>query len=255
MPTKKTPAPIGARRGAALCQKPTPQPPARRVREPVTRSRGRVVGFYSSTKNMRHVAWESQLEQKACNVFEFSPAITSYREQPVTIHFQSNGELLRYTTDFELMLINGQRLYAEIKPAKYLEEPEGKQRLQDIATYWQRKNQGFIVITDEELNYPDMQNNLSLLRAYQRFRCSEELIRQGVFWVSDAPVNNLLGLMTYLGSPAAAYALIAQGHITANLHQPFSFDTALHLPEDFQHETYLFTYRTAPDFERCTLPD
>lgn len=63
----------------------TPQPKAELARQPVTRSRGLVRGQHASTKMNCMIAWESQLEQKACYHFEFSPVVKAFREQPQTL--------------------------------------------------------------------------------------------------------------------------------------------------------------------------
>lgn len=51
-----------------------------RVREPITRSRGKVRGQFPSTKMGRMIAWESQLERRACYLFEFCKGVDTFRE-------------------------------------------------------------------------------------------------------------------------------------------------------------------------------
>ncbi|MGL4675908.1 MAG: hypothetical protein ACRCXK_13715 [Wohlfahrtiimonas sp.] len=87
-----------------------------RAREPITRSRGKVRGQFPSTKMNRMVAWESQLERRACYLFEFSPCIKSFREQPIQLRIPHINKLCRYTPDFELIWHTGEISYVEIKP-------------------------------------------------------------------------------------------------------------------------------------------
>lgn len=79
----------------------------KRVRQPVTPSKGRVVGQFPSIKNKTSVAWESQLELKACRIFEYSHFIESYREQPAVVKYMLEGAMRRYIPDFELTCLNG----------------------------------------------------------------------------------------------------------------------------------------------------
>lgn len=129
MSSKSTLVPFGTGVGVALRLLSTPISPSSRVREPVKPTTGRVVGYFPSVKNNRSIAWESQLEQKACYVFEFSPEIIKYREQPLSIYYRLNGELLRYTPDFELTLLSGELIYVEVKPGAKLQTQELQEKL------------------------------------------------------------------------------------------------------------------------------
>jgi hypothetical protein len=88
-----------AGQGVSLRLNIAPQPKAERAREPVTPSRGLVRGQFPSTKMNRMIAWESQLEQKACYHFEYSPAVVAFREQPETLQFPYQNDMCRYTPD------------------------------------------------------------------------------------------------------------------------------------------------------------
>jgi hypothetical protein len=126
-----------------------------RVREPVKRTKGRVVGFYPSTKSNAPVAWESQLELKACALFEFCKTIYSYRDQPLSIYFENEyGNMSRYTPDFELRTKPNKLIYVEIKPSSILEKNEEILRFQKIDQVFKRLGCNFIVITEKELNNP-----------------------------------------------------------------------------------------------------
>lgn len=256
MSIKNTVVPFGTYRGARLCLNSAPQPSVIRAREPVRPTAGKVVGFMPSVKNNRQVAWESQLEKKACLLFEFSPIVVSYREQPITISFPSGGYIRKYTPDFELQLNTGQYIYVEVKPASKLADDELRVKLCDIDTFWRQHGCYFIVITDDELNQPIRQSNLSFLRPYLSYQCSADLIGQARSWLSSHQTATLGELTDFIGSLSSAYALLAQGHITFDLDQPIDLESLLIIqPEGSTDETCLFAYRTSPDFERCTFHD
>ena len=256
MSFKRTVVPFGTPRGARLCLNSEPQPSVMRAREPVRPTAGKVVGFIPSAKNNRQVAWESQLEKKACLLFEFSSIVVSYREQPITISFPSDGCIRKYTPDFELKLKTGQRIYVEVKPAKKLADEELRAKFRDIDAFWVQHGCHFIVITDEELNQPVRQRNLSFLRPYLSYQCRADLIKEARVWLSDHRNVTLQELAEFIGSLSSTYSLLARGYIAFDLDQPIELKTLLTIQtEESANETCLFAYRTSPDFERRAIHD
>ncbi len=61
------------------------------VRKVVTPSGRKVRGYFPSKKMGRMVAWESQIELDAILLFEFSPGVISFQEQPEKIQYYVNG--------------------------------------------------------------------------------------------------------------------------------------------------------------------
>jgi hypothetical protein len=212
MPKKYTFTPLGIRRKVALQLNMSPEIKSTRVREPVKPTTGRVVGYYPSIKNNRAIAWESQLEEKACNLFEFSTIVTSYREQPVSIYYQTQGKICRYTPDFELTINTGEKLYVEIKPYSKLKNPELRNQLTDITKFWKENGYDFVVITDEELKDSELQRNLKLLRMHLRHDCESAFITQAHHWLKSQIYADIKKFSAYFGSPSKALALIAQGY-------------------------------------------
>ena len=164
----------------------SPKPSVVRAREPVTRSRGLVRGQFPSTKTGQMVAWESQLEEKACYLFEFCPAIAAFRDQPIKIEFPFGAKICTYTPDFELMFTNGQICYIEIKPLEKLFHPEKNDRFRCIANAFAASAQPFLVLTEEDL--PDKQRvrNLNILRSYLRHLLPEVLTKSIAEWIVNA---------------------------------------------------------------------
>lgn len=251
MSTKNTVAHLGAGRGARLCLNISSQPVFIRAREPVSPSGGKVVGYFPSAKNNRQIAWESQLEKRACLLFEFSPAVVSYKEQPITIFYPSQGTMRKYTPDFVLLFANEQRIYVEVKPASKLKDEGLKSKLQDIADFWEQHDCYFIVITDEELNHPSRQTNLAFLRPYLRQKCCDKSVEAAKALLQQNHKAVLSDLVEVVGTLNKSYSLIAQGHIAINIDQPINQDTRLAIQQEIDNETCLFTFRVAPDFKGC----
>ncbi len=241
---------------AALRLNITPQPKAERAREPVTRSRGLVRGQFPSTKMKRMIAWESQLEQKACYHFEFSPAIAAFREQPQTFYLPSLQGMFRYTPDFELTFNDGKICYVEVKPLSKLHSPQILDRLQAASQFLTEKGCHFIVLTDEELNFPTRIRNLSILRPYLRFEIPTHISAQAKIWVTDTGNQTFDALSHLFGLQSTAFALLAQLHIGFDFDKPLSTTSRLFTSPLGEHrnDTCLFAYRTGPDFEPCTVP-
>ena len=96
----------------------------RRSREVVRPTGGIVRGKFPSRKNGRMVHHEGLLELDAIYLFEASPQIVRYREQPVTIKYPDGARLRRYTPDFELVLTTGEVVLIEVKPMRSLKDDE-----------------------------------------------------------------------------------------------------------------------------------
>jgi hypothetical protein len=253
MSLKNIVVPIGTKRGTRLNLNIASQPPITRVREPVRPTAGKVVGFFPSTKMNSQIAWESQLEKRACFLFEFSPCVISYREQPLTIYFPTEGYFRKYTPDFEIILKGGKRVYVEIKPASKLKDEALKIKLRDISEFFHKQDSQFIVITDEELNQPTRQSNLAFLRPYLSLKCRVDLVNAAIKFIQQNERVDISDLTEFTGSLSTTYSLIAQGHIAINLDQLLCPNTLLTVSKEFNDEACLFTYRTEPNFERNPL--
>lgn len=225
-----------------------------RAREPITRSRGIVRGQFPSFKMSRMIAWESQLERRACYLFEFSRGVKSFREQPITFRVPFSDRVKRYTPDFELILGTGEIVYVEIKPENKLKDLEILSFYNNISIQLNRESYQFIVITDKELINAIRERNLIILRGYQQQLLSKYEVEQTISWLKQrAKPIYLKELMTFLSSIHKAYTFIAQGLISTDLDKPFSEDTIIDYLKEDDHESYLFACRTAPDFRSRQL--
>ena len=219
-----------------------------RVREPVTRSRGKVRGQFPSHKMSRMIAWESQLERRACYLFEFSSGVVSFREQPIKFFIPFLGQIKRYTPDFELILESGEVCYVEIKPKLKLEHAENKSFFEAVSKELKNSGYLYIIITEEELIHPIRERNLTLLRNYLSQPLPQRQIDLALVWLANSVTNCIFGdLIHTTGSLTIAYSLIAQGYLWIDVKQPISSQTYIFAKEHCC-ENYLFTCRTSADF-------
>ncbi|WP_230369777.1 Tn7 transposase TnsA N-terminal domain-containing protein [Paludibacterium denitrificans] len=108
----------------------SPQGDAHQRAREVVRPTGTIVrGKFPSRKNGRMVDHEGLLELDAIYLFECSPEIVRYREQPLTLTYPDGHRLRRYTPDFELVLRSGEIILVEIKPTRSLVNDEVQHKL------------------------------------------------------------------------------------------------------------------------------
>lgn len=229
----------------------TPQAKAELARKPVIPSRGLVRGGFPSNKMGRLIAWESQLEQKACYLFEFSDAVVSFREQPISITYEFEGRACRYTPDFEVVYRSGAVCFVEVKPARFLRNPDFCLRFKAI---WdQLKNEGyeFGFLTDEELENGPLISNLKLLRPYLRYDVPDTCIADANELLIDQGSVTYSQLLASLKSPAHTLALIAQGYLSIDITKPIEPESALTIStyKEKDDETCLFSLRTILDHQ------
>lgn len=220
----------------------------KRVREPVTPSKGRVVGQFPSIKNKKSVAWESQLELKACRIFEYSHFIESYREQPSVVKYMLNGVLKRYIPDFELTCVNGDRVYIEIKPRKVLEKHEEKERFIAITKKLNEEGIYFAVMTEVELDRDDIQDNIKKIHPYANMNINIDLINiiKGLKNEGNFSIEELLDIGFTIGT---IYATITKNYLKVNLRKNLTRHSRLFIEEEQDNENNIFSCRIAPDFK------
>ena len=221
-----------------------------RAREPVTRSKGRVVGYYASWKNKKPIAWESQLERDACALFEFSKGIVAYFEQPEEFEIQDEGNSFRYTPDFKLSFRCGGEAYVEIKPEEKLNDTGLKSKLAKCSVFFRdEKKADFFILTEKEIRVSNFQTNLTILKHYSKLTLSNVEINGMKEWLKEKRKAPIFALSKMLGSSLKAFAFIAHGHAQVDLTQPLSETSITFTNEENSDESIIFSCRYAPDFK------
>jgi hypothetical protein len=186
----------------------------------------------------RMVAWESLLELAAIHLLEFSRGVLSYREQPVLIQY-ADGELIRdYYPDFEVVLFDGVAIHLEVKTTYQLTKPKIQSKFQAIAAHYQRRQQGFRLVTEKELQREPLLGNVRTL-AYLVGKTKQALL-------SPQELLNLLGAEIVAFDFAescigrdALLRLLAYGVLDCDLNQPLSGETLVQIVKGGDHATYL----------------
>ncbi|OHC72439.1 MAG: hypothetical protein A3H93_05785 [Rhodocyclales bacterium RIFCSPLOWO2_02_FULL_63_24] len=184
------------------------------------------------------VAWESLLERDALYLFEFSPGVVSYREQPTLIQY-SDGERIRdYYPDFELVLEDESRVHVEVKSSAQLSKPKVRAKLLAIARHYERKGLRFRIATEREIRREPLLTNLRSL-SYVRGRPGHSLpTGPELTRAFGARALRLDEMGTVLGEDAVV-RLIAIGRIGCDLTKPLGADTTVAVSEGEHHATIL----------------
>ena len=135
-----------------------------RARRVVTRSRARSTGKYPSWKMGRMVQWESHNELNAFRLLDANPAVYTFQEQPLTIHYCLNGEAQKHYPDV-LVDLGATRELWEVKSATEAAKPEYAQRTGFLSEAL--PNQGFVyrmVLAEDLAREPRLSTVLTLLK-------------------------------------------------------------------------------------------
>ncbi|WP_445367466.1 TnsA endonuclease N-terminal domain-containing protein [Methylomonas sp. BW4-1] len=215
----------------------------KRARNIITPSGGIVRGKFPSRKNGRMVHHEGLLELEAIYLFETSPNIVRYREQPVTIHYPDEARLRRYTPDFELVLTTGEIIFIEVKPTRSLQHDDVQHKLDRVAEYLRRSETTFVILTDQVIRQEPRLSNLRwIYHRARRIPPSLDAMTVAInkirhrFPISIAKATNLP--LTMCTDPYSRfievndidpYSLLLAGHLRCSLDQPISQDTLIEL--------------------------
>jgi hypothetical protein len=212
----------------------------------IVRSTGGIVrGKFPSRKNGRMIHHEGLLELDAIYLFEASPNIERYREQPATVRYPDGAKLRRYTPDFEIKLRSGALVLIEIKPQRSLANQDIQQRLQSVQEHLERSDRSFEVLTDAVLRVQPRQANVRSIyhRAAKDQKPFEALSRRANPFLHDLPAS--LDRMTALlgDSGVTPYCLLLAGILRCDLSIPLRGTSQLYLPEGVQYDDLLSAKR------------
>jgi len=201
------------------------------ARKVITRRGRRFRGYFPSRKLGRMMEWESLNERNVILLFEFSPGVLSYQAQPALIHYHDGQDTRAYYPDFEVIFLNGEAIHVEVKLARELAKRVVQDKYRAIAADYNRRQQGFRILTDHDLLCGSLLSNLQLLASIQRMAGRTIEFRR--LWnkhftsqlVPFADAEERLGRATLL-------ALLAVGVAHCDLRQPLAGETPVHLIQE-----------------------
>lgn len=202
-----------------------------RARNIISRSGGIMRGKFPSRKNGRMVHHEGLLELDAIYLFETSPLVIKYREQPLKINFPDGGKLRRYTPDFEVFLKNGEQILIEVKPTRSLENEAVAHKLECVSEYLKRSGQNFLILTEMLLRDSPRQSNLRWIfhqaprvGPTMRAMCLALALHHEKFPMSIRQADSLFACRN-----VDACSLLLAGLASCRLDEPISMDTEINI--------------------------
>jgi hypothetical protein len=204
---------------------------SRRARNIISSSGGIVRGKFPSRKCKRMIHYEGLLELDAIHLFESSPLIACYWEQPFKMHYPDGGRLRRYTPDFELALTNGKTILIEVKPTRSLQNAQIQHKFKCIEAHLQRLEVPFVILTDATIRQEPRLSNLRwLYRQRPRIIPTVQAMDSRLIYFSELfPLALAEAQKTLEGSGIDIYSLLVSGKAYCSLDLPISHATQINL--------------------------
>jgi hypothetical protein len=197
-----------------------------RARQPTKNFSGLFRGKSPSLKNNRMVHWESLLERDAILLFEFSPGVIGFREQPPSFWYFHSGRMTRYTADFEVTFWDGNTKLIEVKPWAKLRKTEEKKRLEIIQLQLLSQGAQLLILDDRQIRRKPLSENLKQLNSNRTPRLSSEEAQAYLRCLSQ--IGDLtFGKAAQLLGQRAIWQLLDLGEIDMDLVQVISEDTPI----------------------------
>lgn len=144
------------------------------VRQPSQRG-GNMIGKFPSLKMARMVVYESTIERDFLYLLDFERDVTRFEEQPVTIEYRCDGQVLRYTPDFAVARADDTCL-VECKPLALVDTAENQRKFHAATVWCAERGWRFQVVTDRELRAGHYLENVRLLTRYARQRTDAQIV-------------------------------------------------------------------------------
>jgi hypothetical protein len=128
---------------------------------------GNAIGRFPSTKMGRMIAFESLLERDFIYLLDYDPVVDWFEEQPLSIEYQQEEQLLHYTPDFHL-LEDDRHVLVECKPERFVDTDENRRKLAVGQAWCEKQGWEFRLVTDQQVRRGNRLQNIKLLSQYAR---------------------------------------------------------------------------------------
>lgn len=195
-----------------------------RVRNIVTRSGGGFRGKFPSRKMGHMVHYQSLLERDAILHLEYHPLVLLYQEQPSReTYYDAEQKARSYYPDFQVVLVNGEEFFVEVKPEEKLAHDRVKDKLLRVALRFDEQQRQFRIWTQRHIRRAPLFNNLKNLHAVNRPVGKPAGLDQLIEALREESTNfELDELVHRVGSEAQVLRLIAAGIFQTHLEQPLT---------------------------------
>ena len=135
---------------------------------------GNIIGRFPSVKLGRMVDFESLIERDLIYLLDFEPEVTWFGEQPLTLEYEQQGKVRRYTPDFHV-ITNGQNSLVECKPQRAVKLPQNQEKFRAGQIWCAAKGWMFEVVTDEQLRGGYRLRNVKFLTQFAHYPIDPEV--------------------------------------------------------------------------------
>ncbi len=203
------------------------------VRRVVAQHPARIVGYIASWKTGQPTPWESQLERDFAVLLDTDPEVSKFYAQPVQIRYDfGDGLCHRYTPDFEVLLRDGGRYFAEIKPTHpRTHEPDFGR----LIALFNIKGEQLRVIRAPEIHRQPRLSNALWCHSYAREPVAEEFRDRVVDILQQQEACALGDLLSRLGVPyhegfRRIMRMLCRGELHFNKDLPIADESLIRLP-------------------------
>lgn len=206
-------------------------PDGERARKVVRRSNYRMTGKQPSSKCKRMVQWESHYEKKAFQLLEVSPYVKTYREQPALFEYQdANGVMKIHYPDIFVKLINGIKLFIEVKPQRAKDNEDLLSRESLLKKLLSQKGFKYLQIYPEQIESFNYQKNAQHMLWHTKslpLYPVKEKISNFLYREQQTSLENLIEYLNDLNARSWIFSLLADGLIYCDLSMPLIGSTLL----------------------------
>lgn len=187
------------------------------------------------------VEYESLLERDAIYLFEFSPGIVSYQEQPELILYEHECKTRKYYPDFEVIFKTGKPLHVEVKPEQKLKCSKLADKFKVIHQRYQNHDAHFLIFTDELIRQNPLLSNLKTIAQVRNHpEDFDQIIVTAESLIRDHPNLSFKAFSQLIGYPQALL-LLARHRVICDLYQKLtSPSNFVRLPKETDHDTVYF---------------
>jgi hypothetical protein len=120
------------------------------------------------------IDFESLIERDFIYLLDFEKEVTWFEEQPLTLEYERQGKMRRYTPDF-LVDRQGQQVLVECKPKKGIKLAKNQEKFQAGQIWCAARGWKFQVVTEEELRRGYRLSNIKFLTQFAHYACDPQL--------------------------------------------------------------------------------
>jgi len=206
-----------------------------------------ITGKFSSKKSDTLISYESKLERDFLYLFELSNYVLRIVEQPITIRYESENGINKYTPDFYLKTPLGYNdIIVEVKYHNELKEtlPKSKHKYREFQKYLQNKNIDFYFYTDRcrYIKSEEYKFNTHFLINYDYLPDKDIDIIQSLF-AANISIQELLDEYSdckykQLSLLESIWCMIRRNIIKVNLYRKLTLETELLGLNSYDEELY-----------------